>query len=433
MKPVRIACDTKDHLPIESLTPIQGDLKSLSEGDYTKLRQEILDTGFAFPIYVWRSPEGVNYIVAGHQRHRTLTKMKADGHEVPAIPVVYIEADSMKQAKRRVLQDVSQYGQVEGSGLHEFMIGAEMDFPELEESFRFPEIDLDSFKMEFIDDNTVPAGEDEVGEPPVEPKSKRGDLWILGRHRILCGDSTQITDVERLMGREKADLWITDPPYGVDIKKVSFERYEQTGRGNTQSSKEEIHNDIASKEGWKEVIGSAFNNAFIACSDKASHYVFTCQGSDKQIMMMMMQEAGWNFRHELIWKKDRFILGRSDYHYQHEPILYGWKTEGTHEFYGGRDKSSIIETPVYKNDLHPTMKPVELLEQLISNSSQRDGVVFDTFLGSGSTLIACEKVYRRCFGIELSPQYIDVILARWTKLTSKDPVRDDGVTWSSLQ
>jgi DNA modification methylase len=155
--------------------------------------------------------------------------------------------------------------------------------------------------------------------------------------------------------------------------------------------------------------------------------VFTCQGSDKQMMMMMMmQEAGWNFRHELVWKKDRFILGRSDYHYQHEPILYGWKETGTHVFYGGRDKSSIIETPVYKNELHPTMKPIELLEQLVQNSSEKSGVVLDTFLGSGSTLIACEKINRKCFGCEIDPLYVDVIISRFCKFVGTTNIKRNG-------
>lgn len=269
--------------------------------------------------------------------------------------------------------------------------------------------------------------EDEVPEV-VEPRTKPGDLYQLGNHRLLCGDSTNVQHVERLMGGEKADLWVTDPPYGVDIKQVSIDRYQKTGRGNTQSAHNEIANDIASKDGWREVLLACFANAYIATTDKASHYVFTCQGSDKQMMMMMMmmQESGWNFRHEILWIKNRFILGRSDYHYQHEPCLYGWKEKGTHEWFGGRDKSSILQFDVSKNDLHPTMKPIGLLEQLISNSSRIGGKVIDTFLGSGSTLIACEKTNRKCFGMEIDPHYCDVVVARWEKFTGKTAILQTG-------
>lgn len=388
-----------------------------------------------------------NTLTGGNQRHRVL----------PPDAEIHIERTfnpptrTGTVAKGTILLDGEpfNYRQVEwdedkdkAANIAANKHGGEWDLPSLTDWLL--ELDAANFPMELTGFDTTElenlmapvhkveaqCDEDEVPEQ-VDPKTKRGDIYLLGPHRLMCGDSTQIDCVDKLMNGEKAVLWVTDPPYGVDIKQVSIDRYEKTGRGNTQSSKKEISNDIASKEGWKEVLGMCFSNAYIACSEKASHYVFSCQGSDKQMMMMMMQNAGWNFRHELIWKKNRFILGRSDYHYQHEPILYGWKESGTHEFYGGRDKSSIIETQVYKNDLHPTMKPIELLEQLVENSSKTGQNVFDGFGGSGSTIIACEKTNRRCFMMELDPHYCDVIVARWEKYTGKKAeLINDNVTMS---
>jgi DNA modification methylase len=362
-------------------------------------------SGVRHPIHLSKRTGTICY---GHGRKEAALK---NGWKT--YPVVYqdFEDDAAEYASVQSDNAIAFWSELDLSGINS-------DLGNLGPDFDLDLLGIKDFVLEPADKLDPQCDEDEVPEH-VEPKTKLGDIYQLGRHRLMCGDSTSIDAVEKLMNGEKADLWLTDPPYGVDIKQVSIERYQRTGRGSTQSSKQEISNDIASKDGWKEILGSCFTNAFIACSDKSSHYVFTCQGSDKQMMMMMMQEAGWNFRHELIWKKNRFILGRSDYHYQHEPILYGWKESGTHEFEGGRDKSSVIETPVYKNDLHPTMKPIELLEQLVENSSKQNGRVLDTFGGSGSTLIACEKTNRNCFMMELDPHYCDVIISRWERYTGK--------------
>lgn len=332
------------------------------------------------------------------------------------VPVDFQDYDSPEQEYQDQIADnaIASWSELDLSGIH-------TDIGDLG-PFDLDFLGIKDFELTPIDQLEPGCDEDHVPEPK-ESICKLGNLWILGNHRLLCGDSTSIDAVERLMGGEKADLWLSDPPYGVNIKQVSIDRYEKTGRGSTQSNHEEIGNDIASKEGWGDFLRQCFSNALIACSDKSSHYVFTPQGSDKMMMMMMMmQESGWNFRHELIWRKNRFILGRSDYHYQHEPILYGWKTQGTHEWNGGRDKASIIDTQVYKNDLHPTMKPIELLVQLISNSSHERQKVLDLFLGSGSTLIACEKTGRKCYGMELDPHYCDVIIARFEKFSGKKAV-----------
>lgn len=246
-------------------------------------------------------------------------------------------------------------------------------------------------------------------------RTEPGQLWQLGAHRLLCGDSAKPDDVARLMAGEKADLWATDPPYGV--------AYESRGR---KTPHRPIENDALPLEEMAVFWQKVAENALAVCSDRAPYYWFACQGGNQMMMMMMMSigRAGWRVRHELVWVKDRLVLGRCDYHYRHEPILYGWKADGAHKWYGDRSQTSVLEfkRPA-SSDEHPTMKPVELLAYLVGNSTKRGDLVLDTFLGSGTTLIACEQLGRRCFGIELSPSYCAVILQRYLDATGQAPTR----------
>lgn len=207
----------------------------------------------------------------------------------------------------------------------------------------------------------------------------------------MCGDSTDLACVERLMGGDKADMVFTDPPYGVSY--------------------------ADNNEFWFTVL----SNVHIATSNQASYYICSPQGGDLMMMMMSIIRAGWQLKHMLIWVKNNHVLGRCDYNYKHEPILYGWKEDGTHEFVGGgRCKTSVWDfNKPLKNDLHPTMKPIELCEEAILNSSRQGQITLDPFLGSGSTLIAAEKTSRKCYGMEIDPHYCDVILTRWEKFTGK--------------
>lgn len=416
---MQIRCLYDKLVPISELTPHPKNRNQHPDDQIDRLAKILKYQGWRYPIKVSKQ---TGLITSGHGR---LEAAKKNGWT--QVPVNYqdYENETQEYADLQADNAIASWAELELAKIN-------LDLPELGPDFDLEMLGLKDFELEPAD--KFHADEDEVPEPPKEPISKLGDLYELRNHRVLCGDSTKREDVDRLMDGQKAELWLTDPPYGVDIKAVSQERYADTGRGSTQSSKPEISNDIASKDDWKQILGGVFFNAEWACSNQASHYVFTCQGSDKQMMMMMMmQEAGWNFRHELIWKKNRFILGRSDYHYQHEPILYGWKEKGSHVFYGGRDKSSVIETQVYKNELHPTMKPIELLEQLAQNSTEKGMIVLDTFLGSGSTLIACEKTNRKCFGMEIDPLYIDVIVSRWCKFTGTTKIKRNGeeIEWLS--
>lgn len=257
--------------------------------------------------------------------------------------------------------------------------------------------------------------EDEVPEPPVDPITKAGDLWLLGNHRVLCGDSTKSEDVARLMNGAKVELVLTDPPYGVSYSEKN-QFLNAIDKGNRNQTK--IENDHLTKEQTQKMWKDSFSNMEKSMDGGAVVYCFMPQGGDQMMMMMMMEGSGIEPRHELIWLKNNHVLGRSDYCYKHEPILYAWK-KGGHKFYGDFQTSVIECNKPSSSKLHPTMKPIELLCKLITNSSLVGNSVLDLFLGSGSTLIAADQLNRKCYGMEISPAYCDVIVKRWETLTGK--------------
>ena len=244
-----------------------------------------------------------------------------------------------------------------------------------------------------------PGDEDEIPEPPVEPKTKLGDIYQLGRHRLMCGDSTDLTSVERLMGGTKANMLFTDPPYGVDY--------------------EGVNNDFLKGEKFREFLTIALKNAFNIMEEGSNAYVwhadihaYECIGA--------FRDAGFTQAKPSViqWVKDSLVLSQGDYHSRNEPCLYGWKAGKNRVRVADRTQDTIWEFPKpRKADGHPTMKPIALCERAINNSSLKDSVIFDLFAGSGSTLIACEQTKRICYAIELDPKYCDVIIKRWENLT----------------
>lgn len=295
------------------------------------------------------------------------------------------------------------------------------------------EWDMDLLANEFDDilkdlgfDDLLPelvmeVSEDDYEEPEQLPsKVQLGEVWQLGKHRLMCGDSTKIEDVERLMNGQKADMVFTDPPYGVDYaSKNKF--LNNKDRGNRIQV--DIKNDTMEVGETADFVYKCFTNLRMILADKSSYYITAPQGGDLLMMMMMMQKADIPLRHMIIWVKNNHVLGRTDYNYKHEPILFGWVK--THNFYGnGEWKFSTweIDKP-HKNDLHPTMKPIALMANAILNSTLQNNIVVDVFGGSGSTLIACEQTDRICYMMELDTHYCDVIIDRWEKLTGQVAIK----------
>lgn len=253
-------------------------------------------------------------------------------------------------------------------------------------------------------------------------RCRRGEVWKCGEHRIMCGDSADSADVEKLMGGAKAECLFTDPPYGVAIgdKNAALNSVQKAGR-----CCENIRNDNIGTEELYKILVKAMTNARESCTDSACYFVTSPQGGDLGLMMMMMKDAGLPVRHMLIWRKNAatFSLGRLDYDYQHEPIFYTW-TKSHHNYRNGEHRTTVWDyDKPRKCDLHPTMKPVELVANCLNDGSKEGDVVLDLFGGSGTTMIAAEQLGRKAYLMELDPHYCDVILARWEKLTGKTAER----------
>lgn len=265
--------------------------------------------------------------------------------------------------------------------------------------------------QKIIDGHTTVTEDDYDQEEGLEQPVRvhLGEVWQLGSHRLMCGDSTNIEAVKDLMDGNLADMMFTDPPYGVAYV------------GKTKEALT-IQNDAMTEEGTSELWDAAYSAARIFLKDGGIVYATVPPGPLHLLFAQVMKDYG-DLRQIMVWVKDRFVMGRSDYHYRHEPILYGWKSTGSHEFMGGRDKDTVWEIPrPSANKEHPTMKPIELIVKAIVEGSS-GGNVYDPFGGSGSTLIACEQTNRKCYMMELDPKYCTVILDRWEKLTNKKAIK----------
>ena len=269
---------------------------------------------------------------------------------------------------------------------------------------------------------TATADADEVPDAPEDPVSGPGHLWVLGGHRLLCGDATVATDIERLLDGSKANLVFCDPPYNVDYA---------GGVGAEKAGKDRRIRNDALGEGF----GQFLYDACVLINAHTSGAVYICMSSSEfDTLKAALTEAGGHWSTFVIWAKDRFTLGRSDDQRQYEPILYGWPEGAKRRWCGARDQGDVwlIDRP-QKNELHPTMKPVALVERAIRNSSRIGDLVLDPFGGSGTTLIAAETTGRKAALLEFDPKYVDVIVERWQRFTGRSPVLDgDGRTFAEL-
>src|SRR5918996_1472784 len=287
----------------------------------------------------------------------------------------------------------------------------------------FDDAELNRLLAGLGDEDGAREGEDDVPETPEDPVSRPGDLWLLGPHRLLCGDATVITDLDRLMAGRKADLCFTDSPYNVDY--AGGPGAERGGRGRR------ILNDA---------LGDGFERfLYDACVSIIAHTagaIYMCMSSSElHTLQKAFVAAGGHWSTFIIWAKDRFTLGRSDYQRQFEPILYGWPEGVSHHWCGARDQGDVwlIDRPS-RNDLHPTMKPVGLVERAIRNSCPRGGLVLDPFGGSGTTLIAAERTGRKAALLDLDPRYCDVIVKRWQAETGREAGQDgDGRNFAAVK
>lgn len=255
--------------------------------------------------------------------------------------------------------------------------------------------------------------EDEVPEAPEEPKAKRGDIYQLGRHRLMCGDSTVVEEVKKLMDGNTADLLITDPPYNVNYE------------GKTKDALK-IENDNMTDGAFRQFLIDAFTAADEVMKPGAVFYIWHSD-SEGYNFRGACRDVGWTVRQCLIWNKNSLIMGRQDYQWKHEPCLYGWKEGASHLWASDRKQTTVIDyNKPLRNDIHPTMKPVGLFDYQIRNNTKGNDTVLDLFGGSGTTIIACEQDGRKCFTMELDPCYVDAIIERWENLTGEKAVLLNG-------
>jgi DNA modification methylase len=272
----------------------------------------------------------------------------------------------------------------------------------------FENADLDRYLAGLDGDAAAEAEEAQLPDLPVVPTSRPGDLWILGEHRLLCGDATVFTDVERLMEGQLADMAFCDAPYNVD--------YANASKNKALSKDRRILNDALGDVFYQFLHDTCVNLLMVT---KGACYM-SMSSSELDTLQRAFKEAGGKWSTFIIWAKNTFTLGRADYQRQYEPILYGWKQGADHFWCGARDQGDVwfVNKPRV-NDLHPTMKPVELIERAIRNSSKSRDIVLDLFGGSGTTLIAAERTGRSARLLELDPKYVDVIVERWQNLTGE--------------
>lgn len=344
----------------------------------------------------WQQPIVVDknmVIIVGHTRYKAAKRLKLD-----KVPVVVATNLTDEQAKAYRLADnkVGELADWNDDLLSEELAGID-------------DIDMSDFGFDELDDpaELEDAKDDDFDEePPEEPKSKMGQVFQLGRHRLMCGDSTNLDNVKKLMGGYKADLLLTDPPYNVGY----------TGKQKSQMT---IKNDKQSDDDFYQFLSSAFKNAKENMKSGAAYYVWYAS-SEASNFNSALNNNGLKVREELIWVKNQMVLGRQDYQWQHEPCLYGWNEDGTHAWYSDRKQTTILRfDKPQRADLHPTMKPIPLFDYQIKNSTKSGDIVLDLFGGSGTSIMACEQDKRTCYTMEFDPKYVDVIINRWEQFTGE--------------
>ncbi len=383
--------------------------KDLKPGDpeYEKLKRSLEQFGYVEPV-IWNKATG--RVVGGHQRLKVLIDMGITEVECVVVDLPEDKEKALNIALNKISGDWDKdklavlIADLQGTAFDVSLTG--FNAAEIDDLFK------DTLKDGVKDDNfDVDA---ELKEPPI---TKPGDIWTLGRHRLVCGDSTKPETFDLLMAGAKANLVITDPPYNV----------------NYEGSAGKIQNDNMGNEAFYEFLLAAFQNTAAIMADDASIYVFHAD-TEGLNFRRAFADAGFYLSGCCIWKKQSLVLGRSPYQWQHEPVLYGWKKGGKHQWYTGRKETTIWEfDKPKKNGDHPTMKPIPLLAYPIMNSSMSNTLVVDPFGGSGSTLIACEQTDRSCNTIELDPKFCDVIVKRYIEQvgsSEKVTCQRDGLTYS---
>lgn len=404
---------------IDSIKPYENNAKEHPKEQIEQIKKSILDYGNNDPIAVDEN----NVIIAGHGRYIAMQELGFDTVEIIRLEHL---SEEQKRAYRLVHNKLTM-----NSDFNIEMLEAELAELQIQD---MQEFGFD-FLPDFMDDTTNDDCIDDILQEENEPTTKTGDIWLLGKHRLICGDCTNTEVIKKLFGEKKADLLLTDPPYNVAI---------ENSEGMT------IENDNMSDTAFYNFLQSAFSSANSVMRAGTPFYIWHGE-SEGLNFRKACKSVEWELKQSIIWVKSQITLGRQDYQWKHEPCLYGWKSGGSHYFIKNRKQSTVIDNDIdldlltkeelrellsdilepstiirenkpLKNDDHPTMKPVPLIKKQVKNSTKKGDIVLDIFGGSGTTLLACEELDRICYMCELDPKYCDVIIKRWEALTGEKAV-----------
>jgi DNA modification methylase len=407
-----------EYVATSKLLGYEKNARTHSDNQVQQIAESIRQFGFTNPVLI----DDKNMLVAGHGRTEAAKLMGMES--VPAIRLQGLTPEKIKALR------IADNQLALNAGWDLDLLAEELSSLESEDF----DLSVIGFESEFLDDLlsgmlTEHEGdnsedddqEEELPLPPADPISVEGDLWVLGRHRLLCGDSTSIDAVEKLAAGKSVDLLVTDPPYNV--------AYE----GKTSDALT-IQNDDMSDDDFRQFLRDVYSAADSVMRPGAAFYIWHAD-SEGYNFRGAAHDIGWQVRQCLIWNKNTLVLGRQDYHWKHEPCLYGWKEGAAHYWGNDRKQTTVLEfNKPQRNGEHPTMKPVDLIEYQVMNSSKRGDTVMDLFGGSGTTLIACENTGRTSLIMELDPKYVDVIIERWQKLTGKQAaIESTGQTFAELK
>ncbi|KVH51192.1 hypothetical protein WJ39_08545 [Burkholderia diffusa] len=396
---------------VTALVPYERNARTHTPAQVALIAASIREWGFTNPVLI----DEANRILAGHGR-----LLAAQSLGMAEVPCVVLSGMTDTQRRAYILAD-NQLALRAGwdNELLALELGALRDA-----GF---DLAMTGFEDDALERLLGPTGNlgltdaDDVPDSPAEPVSRPGDLWQCGQHRVLCGDALQAADMDRLMDGRAADLTVTDPPYNVAY----------VGKAKRRLS---IANDAMSSDAFYRFLLLGFARMLAASRAGAPVYVFHAdlEGAN---FRRAFTDAGFTLAQCCVWAKPSFVLGRHDYHWQHEPCIYGWKPGAAHRWHGDRKQSTLwtFDRPA-RSDAHPTMKPVALIEYLVTNSSRANDVVLDPFGGSGTTLIACTRTGRIARLVELEPRYCDVIVQRWQAFTGEHAIREtDGVSFDEVR
>lgn len=396
-----------EQFSVAGLIPYARNARTHNEQQVAQIAASIKEFGFTNPILIDKD----NMVIAGHGR--LLAAQKLGLTEVPVIRLAHL---TPAQVKALVIADNKI---ALNAGWDEDLLRLELqDLKDVDfdiDLIGFSDLEMKEL-MDFVEPQEGLSEDDSVPAVPENPITQKGDVWVLGNHRLLCGDTTMVDNVKKLMADEMANMIFTDPPYNVNYgasAKDSMRHKAGAQPGRT------IMNDNLGDD-FAQFLTDSLSNMMMFCTGG----IYVCMSSSElHTLYSAFIAAGGKWSTFVIWAKNTFTLGRADYQRQYEPILYGWVEGKSHHWCGDRNQSDVWEyNKPTCNDLHPTMKPIELVERAINNSSKNGDIVLDGFGGSGSTMIACEKVGRCARLIELDPKYCDVIVKRWEDFTGKKAI-----------